>query len=99
VNLASLRDQIDAVDAQIVAALARRFAIVDRVAEIKVVESIEMMQPGRVQNVKDRVRCLALQHHVDPDVVEHLYDVIIAETCAYEDKLIEAAATAGSDSA
>ncbi|MEH2214565.1 chorismate mutase [Nostoc sp.] len=89
-GLEGFRQEIDAVDSQIIEALAKRFEICKRVAEFKKQQGIPMMQPERVEAVKQRRRELAMQHGLDGAFMVELYSLIIQETCRMEDEIIEA---------
>ena len=89
-GLEGFRAEIDAVDCQIVEALAKRFEICQRVANFKKQHGIAMMQPERVEAVKQRRRELGMQYGLDGDFMVALYSVIIQETCRMEDEIIEA---------
>ncbi len=88
-ELEGFRAEIDAVDSQIVEALAKRFEICQRVANFKKQHGIAMMQPERVEAVKQRRRELAMQYGLDGDFMVALYSVIIQETCRMEDEIID----------
>jgi chorismate mutase-like protein len=88
-GLEGFRAEIDAVDCQIVEALAKRFEICQRVANFKKQHGIAMMQPERVEAVKQRRRELGMQYGLDGDFMVALYSVIIQETCRMEDEIID----------
>lgn len=88
-GLEGFRQEIDVVDSQIVEALAKRFEICKRVAAYKKQHDIPMMQPERVEAVKQRRRELGMQHGLDGDFMVALYNLIIQETCRMEDEIIE----------
>ena len=88
-ELEAFRQEIDAVDYQIVEALAKRFEIAKRVADFKKQQGIPMMQPDRVEAVKQRRRELGMQHGLDGQFIVALYSLIIQETCRVEDEIIE----------
>jgi chorismate mutase len=88
-ELEGFRAEIDAVDCQIVEALAKRFEICQRVANFKKQHGIAMMQPERVEAVKQRRRELGMQYGLDGDFMVALYSVIIQETCRMEDEIID----------
>jgi 4-amino-4-deoxychorismate mutase len=92
-ELEALRSEIDAVDEELVDALARRFEIVSRVAEYKSRTGTPMMQSDRVREVGERTAALAQRHGLDPAMVRRLFDLLIEETCAYEDRRIAEATT------
>jgi chorismate mutase len=89
-GLEYFRKEIDAVDSEIVKALAKRFEICKRVAEFKKQQGIPMMQPARVEAVKQRRRELGMQYGLDGEFMVALYSLIIQETCRMEDEIIEA---------
>jgi 4-amino-4-deoxychorismate mutase len=91
-GLEGFRQEIDAVDSQIIEALAKRFEIAKRVADFKKQQGIPMMQPERVQAVKERRRKLGMQHGLDGDFIVQMYSLIVQETCRMEDEIIEGAA-------
>jgi chorismate mutase-like protein len=88
-QLEQFRQEIDALDAQIIEALGKRFEVCRQVAHFKKAEGIAMMQPGRVEEVKKRRQELGLEHGIIPDFMLHLYSLIIQESCRMEDKIIE----------
>jgi len=89
-KLTAYRESIDAIDAQLVELLGRRYAICREVARLKKAHDIPMMQTGRVEQVKQRCARLAAQHEVDPDFIRELYALIIGEACRIEDDIIGA---------
>jgi chorismate mutase-like protein len=91
-ELDALRAEIDAVDEALVGMLAQRFEIVTRVAEYKARTGTPMMQTGRVREVAERSATLARGHGLDPVIVRRLFELLIEETCAFEDRRIAEAA-------
>ncbi len=89
-QLVVYRESIDAIDTQLVELLGRRYAICREVARLKKGSDIPMMQPGRVEQVKQRCAELAKQHDVDPEFIRELYTLIIGEACRIEDRIIGA---------
>jgi len=88
-GLEGFRQEIDALDSQIIEALAKRFEIAKRVADFKKQQGIPMMQPDRVEAVKRRRRELGMQHGLDGGFMVARYSLIIQETCRREDEIIE----------
>ncbi len=86
--LEPLRREIDAIDDQIVALLARRRDAVLRVVEVKRVHGIPARIPERIEQVKDRNAAHAAALGLDPDLVRRLFDLLIEEACAAEEKLL-----------
>jgi prephenate dehydrogenase len=87
--LDAFREQLDALDSRIIELLAERLEICKNVARYKKSAAIPMMQPGRVQVVKQRVAERAQQRGVNPEFVQELYGLIIGEACRLEDEIID----------
>lgn len=87
-TLTDLRNEIDLLDAQLVAVLGQRVEVCRTIARIKREQQISMMQPGRVAEVKRRCAQLGQLHGLDPDFITQLYQRIIDETCRIEDEII-----------
>ncbi len=75
-DLAEVRQQIDAIDRQIVALLAERGAYVRQAARFKHTAD-DVAAPRRVAHVIERVRDLAMGYGVDADLVEEVYRAMI----------------------
>jgi chorismate mutase-like protein len=84
--LEPLRDEIDALDDEIVALLARRQAIVGRVAELKRAHDIPVALEDRIEAVKRRNAANGAAWGLDPEFVRRLYQLIIDEACALESR-------------
>jgi chorismate mutase-like protein len=89
-SLEDFRKEIDQIDAALLAALGRRLAICAEVAHFKRANNIPMMQPGRVESVKNRQAVAAPQHGLRPEFVREMYGLIIDEACRLEDDIIDA---------
>lgn len=88
--MAELRAAIDALDAQLVAGLARRTRYIDRAAELKPAEGLPARIGSRVEEVVARVRATAGAEGLDPDLVEALWRRIIDWSIAREEKVLGA---------
>lgn len=90
-TLGELREQIDALDTQIVALLAQRAACVRDATRFKR-NPMEVAAPARQAQVFTRVRAMATdhQHHFPglPDVVEATYRALVAQFVAGEGRLL-----------
>jgi chorismate mutase len=86
--LKGLRSEIDAVDDEIVAALARRMGIVRRVVEIKREHDIPVYIPERIAKVIDRAAERGVSLGLDGGYVGSLYKLIIDESCRLEDEIL-----------
>ena len=88
--LAPLRQEIDAVDRQIIALLGQRFEIVRRVAAVKAAHGIATVLPERIEMVIAQARAGAEQAGFDPGVAETIYRTLIEAACVLEENFIEA---------
>ncbi len=93
--LEDLRAAIDALDVEIVDLLARRFSIVDRVAAHKAAAGIPMMSQERVVAVREHAEALARERGLDVARIGRIYELLVAETCEYEDGRIRENLAAG----
>ncbi len=78
-ELASLRIEIDDIDACIVELLAQRFAITDRVGALKAKKNLSAIDPERESRQAQRYTELASNFGVKPQVVHNLFRGIIDE--------------------
>jgi len=83
------RAQLDGIDHQIMELIARRLDICRDVARYKKREGIPMMQPARVEMVKQRAAQKARGCGVDERFARNLYGLIIDEACRLEDVIID----------
>jgi chorismate mutase-like protein len=95
-DLNSLRADIDAIDSEIVENIARRMDVCREVARIKSQTGIAMMQTGRVAQVKERCAAMGRERGLRPEFIHLVYDTIIGESCALEDRLMREWESAGS---
>lgn len=86
--LARLREELDAIDAQLLDTVRRRLLLCCRIGRHKAEHAIAMMQPQRIGVVQARAAAFAAVHGIDPDFLRALYDLVIAETCRLEDQVI-----------
>lgn len=81
-----VREEIDRLDAALVALVAERFGYVERAWEIKLAERAEANVPWRNQQVIDKVRARAAEHGVSADLVEALWRQMIGWFIQYEEE-------------
>ena len=72
-NMPEVRAEIDRVDAALVALIAERFGYVERAWQIKLTEKAAANVPWRNQQVIDKVRAIATEKGVPPDLCEALW--------------------------
>ena len=87
-ELTQLRDEIDRVNDSLLALLLERADLCRRVAEHKRDRGIPMMQQGRLDALRTKIREFADGHGTDPTYFEDVFDVIIAEACRLENEII-----------
>ncbi len=83
-----LRDEIDALDAEIVAAFARRAEYIDRAIELKPSEGMAARVDARVEEVVRNVRVRAMAEGLDPALVESLWRQLIEWSIAREEEVL-----------
>lgn len=88
-SLEDFRKEIDQLDHTIIEALGRRYDICRDVAKFKSENDIPMMQPNRVEHVKNKAVEIGKQFKLNPDLVYNIYSLIINESCRLEDEIIE----------
>jgi len=79
-----LRDQIDALDKDLVALLAHRAGYIDRAIELKEINGWPARIPDRVEDVVSKVRQEAEAKGLEPDLVEKLWRQLIDWSIARE---------------
>ncbi|MGE0007684.1 MAG: chorismate mutase [Parvibaculaceae bacterium] len=86
--LTDLRRQIDALDGELVALLARRQRCVERVIDIKREAKLPARVPERIDEVLARVRGLAETEKLEPDIAVALWREMIERFIAYEERAL-----------
>jgi chorismate mutase-like protein len=84
-DLASLRNELDRIDEDLLDRIRRRIGCCVEIAHVKRMQGVPMMQPGRIGVVQDRAARYGELHGIDRDFLRRLYDLIIAETCRVEE--------------
>lgn len=87
--LDAYRKQLDQLDGQIVELISQRLAVCENVAHFKKAERIPMMQPHRVDIVKQKAADKARANGVDERFITQVYTLMIEEACRLEDVIIE----------
>lgn len=87
-NMAELRAEIDALDAAIVALLARRASYIDRAAELKPAEGLPARIEARVEDVVEKVRLRAEAEGFDPALTEAMWRLMIEWSIAREERVL-----------
>jgi isochorismate pyruvate lyase len=85
-DLSEVRQEIDRMDAALVAQIAERFAYVERAWQLKLEARQEASVPWRNQQVIDKVRARAAEMGVPPDLIEALWRQMIGWFIQYEEE-------------
>ena len=82
--LSEIRIEIDAIDDQVIALLARRFALLPEVVAYKNANNLPATIPARVQEVLGRNEANAISRGIPVGLVHAIYDQIITAMCKAE---------------
>ncbi|MEQ1614974.1 MAG: chorismate mutase [Hyphomicrobiaceae bacterium] len=85
-SMIEVRAEIDRCDAALVSMIAERFGYVERAWQIKLAENAAANVPWRNQQVIDKVRTLAVDKGVSPDLCEALWRQMIGWFIQYEEE-------------
>lgn len=80
------RAEIDRIDTEIVALLARRMEVVKHVIAVKKTEGLAALLPERVEDVVEKVTARAETEGVPPELAEKLWRLMIEWVIAYENE-------------
>jgi 4-amino-4-deoxychorismate mutase len=86
--LEPLRNQLDDLDGALLTALRQRFEVCDAIAGIKKREDIPLMQPQRIQAVRERWKAYGQEHGISTDFLVKLHALVIEEACRREALII-----------
>jgi chorismate mutase / prephenate dehydratase len=89
--LASLREQIEAVDREIIGLLAKRLAVVEGVIEAKLASASPFRDREREESLIARLRAIAIEVGIDPHQIERLYRVVMDMSVAHQEQRVRAA--------
>lgn len=93
-DLQALREAIEAVDLEILAALRRRMELVEEVAATKLDRAVPLRDRLREEHVFQRVRHAAAEAGLDPHEIERLYRLVMEMSVARQQEHIRSRATA-----
>jgi len=82
-SMPEVRAGVDALDAQLVAMLARRFAYMDAAARIKM-DRTAVRDEARKQQVIDHVRGAAANAGIPVEAVGEIWELLVEASIAYE---------------
>lgn len=87
-GLTPFRKRLDEIDDQIARLLGERLDICREVASYKSEHDIPMMQPDRVEAVRERYLKRGAEVNLPQDFTARLFDLLIETTCRLEDELM-----------
>ncbi|MCP4021225.1 MAG: bifunctional chorismate mutase/prephenate dehydrogenase [Desulfobacteraceae bacterium] len=79
-QILGLRDDIDAIDSQILSLIAKRYGVVEKVVALKKKHNVPVYHPAREEDLISKLRNQAQNADIDPDFMEDLYRVIIRQS-------------------
>jgi isochorismate pyruvate lyase len=79
-----LRREIDRIDVQLVALLAQRFAVVDKVIAVKRQSLLPAAIQARVEQVISHAKSVAADQGAPVLTIERIWTLLVEETIAYE---------------
>jgi chorismate mutase len=99
-GLEPFRRRLDAIDDEIARLFGERLQICREVAAYKSEHGIPMMQPDRVEIVRERYLARGAEHQLPREFSAELFELLIGTTCRLEDELMDRlAAEDGRDAA
>jgi 4-amino-4-deoxychorismate mutase len=99
-GLEPFRRRLDAIDDEIARLFGERLQICREVAAYKSEHGIPMMQPERVDVVRERYLARGAEHELPREFSADLFELLIGTTCRLEDELMDRlAAEDGRDAA
>ena len=88
-ELLTLRDSIDVIDAELLQALAKRFALTARVGELKALMDLEPFDGIREAEKLERLRTMAAELGLSASLIDDLFSRIMREAVLNHKQLRE----------
>ncbi len=88
-ELLALRKQIDALDEELLALLARRFAVTNEVGRLKAAKRLDSVDPVREQEKLERLQALAAAQGMNGEFVKALFQMIFTEVVKNHRRFLE----------
>lgn len=86
-ELRRLRGSIDNMDSMLIHLLAERFKITQQVGELKAKAGLPPADPEREAEQIQRLRALAEEAHLDPELAEKFLSFIVAEVVRHHEQI------------
>lgn len=82
--LEELRQKIDKIDDELVALMAKRFAVVKQIGDIKKQNNLSVLDKNRFLKVLENVKKKAEKYNISKDFIEKIYNEIHNYSCELE---------------
>ncbi len=86
-ELLQVREQIDRIDTGLVLLLANRFALTQRVGELKAAHKLGALDPERESRKLADIRAVCDKHGVNPDLVAEILEQIMREVVRNHERI------------
>lgn len=86
--LENLREEIDVIDRHILDTLKERMDVVEKIGSLKKQERITVLQDKRWGNILEKVKTLAVQKKIDPNVAESIFKLIHQASIDLQEKIV-----------
>jgi chorismate mutase len=83
-NLAALRKEIDQIDRDIIALLAKRFVVVDAIGEYKRIHKLPCLDAARWTEILSSVKVFAKKKKLSEPFIVHLWERIHKEALSLQ---------------
>jgi len=90
-RIASLRDEIDVINTELLALIARRLDVSLQIGALKQEAGLALYSEDRERDLLDRFRSAAVELDIDPDYVEELMSVVLVHSRAAQRRTNRAA--------
>ena len=88
-KLEAIRQSIDNIDAALIHLLAERFKFTQGVGELKAANGLPPADLDREARQIKRLRALAEESHLDPDLAEKFLNFIVAEVIHHHERIAD----------
>ena len=89
-TLTELRQQVDQMDARLVAVLGERVRLCQRIGDVKAQRGVPTWDRQRMKHVRQHVAGLAVQHGVSAELTAQVYKLIMQESCRLQRMIVVA---------
>jgi chorismate mutase len=78
-SLDAIRNEISKIDSEIIALLGRRFQLIPKIVELKKQQKLAIFQPEREKQMQKKYWGLALENHLNPEMIRQVFELIVRE--------------------